>query len=90
MNPARAGFVIISLILLIGLSACSRDRFMAKCDEPEPYQSVVAGKRVVVPEGLDPLNELVEMPIPKSQTPPRADDAGCLEKPPAIGIGPST
>lgn len=87
MNPARVGMVFTGLILLIGLSACSRDRLMAKCDEPEPYQSVVAGKRVVVPDSLDPLNEMAEMPIPKSQTPPRAEDAGCLEKPPAIGAG---
>ena len=87
MNPARVGIIILSLFLLSGLAACSKNRFMTKCDEPEPYQSVVANKHVVVPEGLDPLNDLKEMPIPKAETPPRPDGAGCLASPPAVGAG---
>ena len=85
MNPARVGIVLLCLLLLNGLAGCFGDRGLAKCDEPEPYQSVVAGKRVVVPEGLDPLDDIKEMPIPKSDTPPRPDGAGCLAKPPAVG-----
>lgn len=87
MNPARVGMVVLSLSLLCSLAACGKDKFITKCDEPEPYQSVVAGKRVVVPEGLDPLDELKEMPIPKSDTPPRPDGAGCIASPPAVGKG---
>lgn len=87
MNPTRVGILVLGLFLLSGLPACSKDRFMRKCDEPEPYQSVVAHKRVVVPEGLDPLNDLKEMPIPKSDTPPRPEGAGCLASPPSVGTG---
>ena len=87
MNPARVGIVVLSLYLLCGLAACGKEKLMTKCDKPEPYQSVVAGKRVVVPEGLDPLDDLKEMPIPKSDTPPRPAGAGCIASPPAVGKG---
>jgi hypothetical protein len=87
MNPARVGIIILSLFLLSGLAACSRDGFMTKCDEPEPYQSIVASKHIVVPEGLDSLNEFKEMPIPKAETAPRPEGAGCLASPPAVGAG---
>ena len=85
MNPARVGTIFLCLLLLNAVTACGKDRGVAKCDEPEPYQSVVAGKRVVVPEGLDPLDDLKEMPIPKSDTAPRPDGARCLVSPPAVG-----
>ena len=85
MNPVRVGIIVLSLFLLIGLAACGKDRLTLKCEEPKPYQSVVASKRVVVPEGLDPLDDLKEMPIPKAQTPPRPDDGKCLESPPSVG-----
>ena len=87
MNPARVGILILSLCLLSNLAACGKDKFMRKCDEPEPYQSVVASKRVVVPDGLDPLDDLKEMPIPKSDSPPRPDGAGCIASPPPVGKG---
>jgi len=87
MNPARVGIIVLGLFLLSSLAACGKDLLMRKCDEPEPYQSVVASKRVVVPDGLDALNDLKEMPIPKSDTPPRPEGAGCLASPPAIEIG---
>ena len=87
MNPARVGIIILSLFLLSGLAACGKDRIMKKCNEPEPYQSIAASKRVVVPEGLDPLDDIKEMPIPKAETPPRPEGAGCLASPPALGAG---
>ena len=87
MIPARVGIIILSLLLLSSLAACGKDRFMAKCDEPEAYQSVVASKRVVVPDGLDSLDDIKEMPIPKAETPPRPEGAGCLASPPALGAG---
>jgi len=70
--------------LLAGLGACGKDKGRPTCDKPQKYQSIVAGKRVVVPEGLDPLEEFKEMPIPKAETPPRPEGAGCIENPPAI------
>jgi hypothetical protein len=85
MNPARVGIIILSLFLLSGLAACGKDKFMAKCNEPEPYQSIVASKRIVVPEGLDPLDDIKEMPIPKAETPERPEGVVCLSSPPAVG-----
>ena len=66
-----------------GLAGCGKDDIRASCDEPQPYQAVVPGKRVVVPEGLDPLDEYKEMAIPKAQTPPRPEGAKCIEAPPS-------
>ncbi len=72
------------IAMLLVLSACGRDKIRDHCAEPEPYLSVVAGKRIVIPEGLDSLDDFKEMPIPKSETAPRPDDARCIESPPAV------
>ena len=87
MTPNRAISAILSLVLLSGLAACGKDKVHATCDEPQPYQSVVAGKRIVVPEGLDSLEEFKEMPIPRSETPPRPEGAKCIENPPSALAG---
>jgi len=89
MTPIRATTVkaviaAASLFLLASLGACGKDKGRPTCDEPQPYQSVVAGKRVVVPDDLDPLDDLKEMPIPKAETPPRPEGAGCIENAPSI------
>ena len=92
MTPVRAINVkallmVASSFVLISLGACGNDEIRTSCDEPQPYQSVVAGKHVVVPEGLDPLDSFKEMPIPKSETPPRPPGSDCVENPPAILSG---
>jgi len=74
--------VMVSVLVVV--SGCGRNKVRDDCSEPQPYQAVVASKRVVVPEGLDPLDDFREMPIPKSETPPRPADARCIESPPAI------
>lgn len=76
------------LAILLCLSACGGDDVIKQsCDEPQRYQQVVAGKRVVVPEGLDPLNELAEMPIPKAEgAPVRPPGSRCIELPPSAGV----
>ena len=81
----KATMAVATLLILISLAACGRNKVRDEdCSEPQKYQSVVAGKRIVVPEGLDPLDEFKEMPIPKSEAEPRADNTKCLESPPVI------
>jgi hypothetical protein len=89
MTPTRVITTISSLILLSCLVACGRGEIRTSCDEPQPYQSVVPGQRVVVPEGLDELDQYKEMSIPQSDSPPRADGDVCIEYPPAVGAGKS-
>jgi hypothetical protein len=72
------------IAMLLVLSACSRNKIRDDCAEAKPHQSIVAGERIVVPEGLDALDDFKEMPIPKSETAPRPDDARCIESPPAV------
>ncbi len=78
------GRLIIAAVLLGSLAACGGNDVIQDCDEEKAYESVVAGKRVEVPEGLDPLDEFREMPIPKAETPPRPEGATCIESPPSI------
>ena len=89
MTPIRAFLTGMgSIALLAGLTACGGDKPIREtCDEPQAYQSVVAGKRVVAPDGLDPLDEFKEMPIPKADAPPRPPGSVCLESPPSILTG---
>jgi uncharacterized lipoprotein len=70
-----------------GLAACGGPTISETCDEVQSYQLVVPGKRIVVPDGLDSLEEFKEMPIPKAETPPRPAGARCLESPPSILSG---
>jgi uncharacterized lipoprotein len=78
------GRLLLAAVLLGSLSACGGKDTVASCDDATAYQSVVAGKRVEVPDGLDPLDEFNEMPIPKAQSVPRPEGSGCLESPPSI------
>jgi hypothetical protein len=92
MTPIRAlsvkmVTVVFSLVSLASIGACGKDEIRVTCDEPEPYQSVVAGKRIEVPEDLTALDEYKEMPVPKSDTPPRPAGSVCIENPPSILTG---
>ncbi|MBT8091774.1 MAG: hypothetical protein KJN77_01975 [Gammaproteobacteria bacterium] len=81
--------IVFLLAFVIGLAACGGDNAIdTSCDEPQRYQSVSAGKRIVVPEGLDPLNEFAEMPIPSAENvAERPKGSRCIEMPPSIGSG---
>jgi hypothetical protein len=70
--------------MLSGIAACGGNDVRTTCDEPQPYQSGVTGKKIEVPEDLEPLDELKEMPIPKAATPPRPEGAPCVEYPPSV------
>jgi hypothetical protein len=84
MTPIRVIISALSLLLLSGLGACGRGEIKLTCDEPQPYQAIVAGKRIDVPEGLDPLEEFKEMPMPKAETPERPAGSRCIDMPPSI------
>ena len=84
MTPIRVFVSALSLLFLCGLGACGRGDIKLTCDEPQPYQAVVGGQHIVVPEGLDPLDDFKEMPIPKAETAPRPVGSRCIELPPSI------
>jgi hypothetical protein len=87
MTRIRTIFTISGLAMLVGLAACGKDDIRESCDEPQEYQSIVEGKRVIVPEGLDPLDELKEMPLPEARTAPRPPGSNCLTNTPSIRTG---
>lgn len=68
------------------LAACGGDAALDQsCDEPRRYEAVSPGRKIVVPEGLDPLDELREMPVPRAEdAPQRPRGARCIELPPTI------
>jgi hypothetical protein len=83
MTPSRTIAVISSLIVASCFVGCGKDEIRTSCDELQAYQLVVPGQRVVVPDGLDPLDQYKEMPIPKSDSPPRPEGAYCIDYPPS-------
>lgn len=87
MTPKRLTASILGLILLVNIGACGKGEIRTTCDEPQPYQSAVAGKRIVVPDDLEPLDEAKEMRVPKAETPPRPAGSKCIEYPPSINAG---
>ena len=89
MISVRMLAIIACLATAGSLAGCGKDEIRSSCDEIKPYQTVVPGKRIVVPEGLDPLDEYKEMPIPKAQTEPRPEGAKCIEWPPSVRTGAS-
>lgn len=75
------------LILLGNLAACGKDVDIT-CDDVQTYQLAVAGKRVEVPDGLDPLDPLKEVPLPKAS--PRTErpaGSACIDRPPKVQLG---
>ena len=83
MTALRLGFVLAACT---GLSACIGDpEINYSCDEPQLYQAITPGRKVESPEGLDPLNEYAEMPIPKAEDAPvRPPGSRCISLPPSI------
>jgi len=65
--------------LASGLGACASD---PNCEEPGLYESAVPGKRIVAPEGLDPLAEYKETKIPEVAQQDGAREKGCVDRPP--------
>ena len=72
--------LILALLALAGLAVT------VDCDGAQYYQRYVDGNRVVAPQGLDPLDEFAEMPIPKADPEAAPPPPGrCLDMPPTVG-----
>ena len=86
MRKYRLIAVLFGSVLL---AACGGDEnIVVNCDDPFEYQNPVEGKRIVVPEGLDGLNEFAEMPIPRADPDaPKTPEGRCVDMPPPIGTG---
>jgi uncharacterized lipoprotein len=81
-------YSLIAVLTLSALiSACGgNDTKEINCDDGLKYQNRVEGKRVEVPEGLDPLEEIAEMPIPRADPNAAPPPAGqCADMPPSVG-----
>ena len=78
--------MLVRLILIAavaGLTACGGSKELT-CDVG-PYQEAVNAPRIQVPEGLDSLEPLREIPLPEaSPRPDREEGAPCLDQPPSI------
>lgn len=86
MTLARPLLMLVIIFVLVGLQACSRDVDMT-CEEVRIYQLAEPSKRVVVPEDLDSLELLREIPLPEA-SPQAVRPAGskCIDMPPLIQL----
>jgi hypothetical protein len=75
-------------VLCTSLAACGgNDTKEVDCEASIEYQNRVEGRRVVAPEGLDSLNEMAEMPIPRADpNAPRMPPGVCNDRPPVIRV----
>ncbi len=79
MTRRMNAFLIIGGSLLLG--ACADT---IECNKPKLYQQAVAGKRVEVPEGMDPLVAEKELPVPKASPQAPPPPGTCLDAPPTL------
>jgi len=79
--------LLLALTIAVAMSACGgRETKEVDCSANLKYQNRVEGKPVVAPEGLDQLNVLAEMPIPRADpSAPKMADGVCHDEPPIIG-----
>ena len=82
---------MLAIALLCGLSLAGcggNDTREVDCEASLEYQNRVEGKRIVVPQGLDALDEMAEMPIPRADPNAPQRPAGvCNDMPPVISMG---
>lgn len=79
----KLGLTVL-LATLAAMSGCggTPDR---SCDDLRIYQLAAPGKRIAPPDGLDPLDEIKEIPLPDaSPRPERAKGSPCLDLPPNV------
>ncbi len=77
----------VGLLLVSVLIACGKVSDLT-CEDVRVYQLAVEGKRVQVPDGLDVLDPLKELPLPKAS--PRAErppGSACIDRPPKVKLG---
>ncbi len=77
-----------ALALIALLAACGgNDTKEVDCQSSIEFQNRVEGKRVVVPEGLDPLRPAAEMTIPRADpNAPKMPPGVCNDVPPMIQV----
>ena len=76
------GRLILIMACTAVLTACGG---IVPCTEPGLYESALQADPLLVPNDLDNLQAHKELKIPEpSPRPPRSEDAGCLESPPAF------
>lgn len=86
MTLARPLLMLVMIFMLVGLQACAGDTDMT-CEEVRIYQLAKPGKRVVVPEDLDSLELLREIPLPEaSPQAARPPGSECIDMPPVIQL----
>ena len=85
MSRVRLVAVMVTGILL---SACGgNDTKEVVCENDLRYQNRVVGKHIVVPEGLDQLDEYKEMPTPQADpSAPQPKPGTCDDMPPVITL----
>lgn len=76
-----------ALVAGAALAGCGGNKDLTRtCDERQLYQEAEAHEKLKVPEDLDELDELKEIPLPEAA--PAADrdepETPCLELPPGI------
>lgn len=83
----RLILMLATMALVAGLAGCGGDKALkVDCDEPQRYQNARLSPGIRVPEGLDPLNEFNEMPIPHADPDaPQPQEGQCVDMPPMIG-----
>ena len=89
MRPL-SGLLLAVLVAVVASACSSKDEFIRSCDDEQLYQRAEAHDKLRVPDDLDELDELREMPLPEAApTEPRPPGSPCLDLPPAINTGSS-
>jgi hypothetical protein len=75
---------LLTIALLSVVAGCGGTVDLT-CDEVKRYELAKEGKRIEVPDGLDTLDELKEIPLPQaSPRDERPKGSPCLDLPPSI------
>ncbi len=85
----RVSSFIVCCLALLQVSACAKREFVRTCDEKaQPYERAVEHEKLKVPDGLDELDRLKELPLPEASTRVvRDENAPCLDFPPGVLTG---
>ncbi|MDJ0939974.1 MAG: hypothetical protein QNJ00_09430 [Woeseiaceae bacterium] len=81
----RNGALPVLAVLAASLAGCGGGPPDRSCDDVRRYQLAVEAPKVQSPDGLDPLDEFRELPLPSaSPRPERPEGSPCLDLPPNI------
>jgi len=77
-HPSRRALILV--LAALGVSACSE----IDCNDTMNYQGAKFGKRLAVPEGLQPLETNDSHTVPGGELPADFVPQTCLVKPPKL------